>query len=266
MLVEIKKKTYISDTEHGKEGNKKTLAIIPAYNEEKNIEKVVKGIRRNLSGCDVLVVDDFSTDRTAQIASKSGAIVLGHPFNMGYASSCQSGFKFAFERRYEIIVQMDADGQHDPKSIPALLKPIANGESDLCIGSRFLGDCAYRTSIPRKIGMLLFGKAASILTGKKITDPTSGFQAFNRKVLKLYCTDIYPTDYPDANLIVVMHFADFKIKEVPVNMFPNPEKSMYNFFSSIFYAVNMTLSIFVSLFTKTYVLNKIMEGSDEHTT
>jgi len=265
MLVEIKKKTYRQGAGHSRKGNKKILIIVPAYNEEKNIEKVIKGIRKNLSGCDILVVDDFSADKTAEIAAKSSAIALKHPFNMGYASSCQSGFKFALEKEYEIIVQMDADGQHDPKSVPALLKPIANGEVDLCIGSRFLGDCAYRTSVPRKIGMLLFGKAASILTRKKITDPTSGFQAFNRKVLGLYCTDIYPTDYPDADLIAVMYFAGFKIKEVPVNMFPNSEKSMHNFFSSIFYVAKMTLSIFVSLFTKTYVLNKIMEDSNEHT-
>ena len=259
MAINEKRKDYESKVNPDKRVYKKILVIIPAYNEEKNIKKVIEGVKKNLLDADILIVDDFSSDKTFQIAKKNGAIVLRHPFNMGYASSCQSGFKFGLEKGYEITIQIDADGQHSPESIHNVLLPITNNEADLCIGSRFLGNYIYKTSVPRKIGMFLFSKIASILTRKKITDPTSGFQTFNSKVLKLYCTDVYPTDYPDANLIIMMHFAGFRIKEVPVIMFPNPEKSMHNFFSSVFYVIKMTLSIFVSLFTKTFVLNKIKE-------
>lgn len=246
---------------------KKTIIVIPAYNEAKNIIKVIKGVRANLKDAQILIIDDFSSDETSRLVEKKNNITtLRHPFNMGYASSCQTGFKYAYENGYEIVIQMDADGQHEPESIKNLIKPIIKNEADLCIGSRFLNNKIYRASIPRKIGMFLLGRIATFFTKTKITDPTSGFQALNRKVLRVYCTDIYPAKYPDADLIIKMHFAGFRIIEIPVKMYPNPGKSMHNFFSSTFYIIEMAVSIFISLFSKTYVLKTIMEDNNEHKT
>lgn len=266
MLISKKNKDSKLKISSGLRINKRILTIVPAYNEEKNIEKVIKDIRKNLVNTDILIIDDFSSDKTFHIAKRNNAIVLRHPFNMGYASSCQSGFKYALEKGYGIIIQMDADGQHDPRSILKILEPINSNKADLCIGSRFLGKVVYKPSIPRKIGMVLFSIITTLFTKQKITDPTSGFQAFNKKVLKLYCTDIYPDDYPDANLIIMIKLAGIRIMEVPVIMHTNTEKSMHNFFSSILYVIKMTIAIFISLFTKTYVLNKILEDKDGYKT
>lgn len=245
---------------------RKIIIVIPAYNEAKNIVKVINGVRANLKNVQILIIDDFSSDETSCLAKKNNITTLRHPFNMGYASSCQTGFKYAYENGYEIVIQMDADGQHEPESIQNLIKPIIKNEADLCIGSRFLNGKIYKPSIPRKIGMFLLGRTVTFFTKIKITDPTSGFQAFNRKVLGVYCTDIYPAKYPDADLIIKMHFAGFRIKEVPVKMYPNPNKSMHNFFSSIFYMIEMAVSIFISLFSKNYVLKTIMEDNNEYKT
>lgn len=234
------------------------IVIIPAYNEEDNIAGVIDGVKKDMPGADILVVDDSSSDATSGICKKKGVITLKNPINLGYASTCQTGFKYACERDYGYIVQMDGDGQHPTRYISALLGPVMEGEADLCIGSRFLKD-GYRTSLPRRIGMSLFSFIATTISRKKITDPTSGFQAFNRKVLKVYCTDVYPEDYPDADLIIKMHLAGFRLLEVPVKMYPNNRKSMHNFFSSTTYVVKMLLSILVALVTKSYV-KKIMEG------
>lgn len=156
---------------------------------------------------------------------------------------------------------MDGDGQHCSEYLKDILKPVMEDEVDLCIGSRFLQG-KYRTTIPRRIGMSLFSLIATVISRKKITDPTSGFQAFNRNVLKIYCTDVYPEDYPDADLIIKMYLAGFRLKEVPVLMLPNKKKSMHNFFSSMTYVVKMLLSIMVALFTKSYV-KKMMEEEYE---
>lgn len=202
-------------------------------------------------------MDDGSTDLTYDNCRAKDVIVLKNPINLGYAATCQTGFKYAYKKDYSYVLQMDGDGQHPPEYTGTILEPVIKGECDLCIGSRFLKG-GYRTTLPRRIGMVIFSFIATIISRKKITDPTSGFQAFNRKVLKIYCTDVYPEDYPDADLIIKMHMAGFRLKEVPVLMYPNKRKSMHNFFSSITYVVKMIISIIIALFTKSYV-KKIME-------
>lgn len=237
----------------------KVLAVIPAYNEGQSIGHIISSVRKKAPGLGICVVDDGSTDDTYQEALQAGACVLKHPYNMGYASACQTGFRYAMEEQADIVLQMDADGQHEPSSIPNVLAPVEAGDCDICIGSRFLAGGTYRTTFPKRLGMRLFAWIASIVTGKKITDPTSGFLAFNDKVLTLYCSDVYPDDYPDANLIVVLHLAGMRVMEAPVRMFPNFNKSMHGFFSAFFYVLVMLLYITISLFSRRYILSKLRQ-------
>jgi glycosyltransferase involved in cell wall biosynthesis len=241
----------------------RTLVVIPAYNEGSKIHDIISSIRENAPSVDICLIDDGSTDDTYFRALEEQVIVLKHPYNMGYAPACQSGFKYAAENGYDIVLQMDADGQHEPSNIGDIIGPVRSGESDVCIGSRFLNGGEYRTTFPKRLGMRIFAFIARVLTSQRITDPTSGFLAFNGRALSLYCSDIYPDDYPDANLVVIMHLAGLKIKEVPVKMYPNHEKSMHGFFSSIFYVIEMLIYISISMFSRIYIMSKLTQGKKE---
>jgi glycosyltransferase involved in cell wall biosynthesis len=233
----------------------RTLVIIPAYNEEARIGEVLREIRQYLPHTDILIVDDGSTDRTRQVALGAGAGVTSHPFNLGYGAALQTGYQYALMKGYEGLVQMDGDGQHDPSSIVDLLAVIQKGEADIAIGSRFLETKEIASAIPpyraplmRRLGMRLFGMISSLLIHQKVTDPTSGFQAMNRRVLEWVSGDRFPCDYPDADVIIMLHRAGFRIREVPVSMFENRDKkSMHGGWRPLYYVFKMFLSIFVTL-------------------
>ena len=225
-----------------------TLVLIPAYCEESNILRVIGNIRREAPEVDILVVDDGSTDRTRELALTTGVHVVSHPINMGYGTALQTGFKFALQQGYETVVQIDGDGQHDPSFIPRLLDPIRGGRFDVVLGSRFLDVESYRVPLARRIGQLLFGMIASRILGRAISDPTTGYQALNRRAVALYASDLFPVDYPDADVIILAHLAGLKIDEVGVRMFPNAEnKSMHNGLAPFYYVFKMCLSIVVTL-------------------
>jgi glycosyltransferase involved in cell wall biosynthesis len=225
----------------------KIIVVIPAYNEEKRIAAVVAGIHASLPDAEVVVINDCSRDETAVAARLAGAIVISHPFNMGYGAAIQTGYKYARDKGYDYLVQLDADGQHDPTCIPALLSPVVAGEADIAIGSRFLGN-SYQPPLARRAGMAIFRCIVSIVTGKSITDTTSGFQAFNRDVICFFATDIFPVDYPDADMLITLHRAGFRMAEVPVRMFENSEgKSMHSGLKPLYYMFKMLLSICVTL-------------------
>ena len=225
-----------------------TLVIIPAFNEEKTIFHVVGSLKRLHPDIDVLVINDGSRDETAGLAEKAGATVLSHPVNMGYGVSLQTGYKYAVRNNYHYLIQMDADGQHDPNGISILLENIKNGMADIVLGSRFLGAHTYKTSVFRSIGIRLFRFFLRVLSGKKIQDVTTGFQAMNRRVLDLFITDIFPCDYPDADVILLLSKLKFAIKEVPVTMHPNQSgKSIHsNPFKVLYYIFKMSLSMFLT--------------------
>jgi glycosyltransferase involved in cell wall biosynthesis len=231
------------------------LLIIPAYNEGGRIGTVVKGIREAAPFLDVLVVDDGSRDETRPRALEAGARVVSHPFNLGYGAALQTGYKYALKAGCEAIVQMDGDGQHDPIFAGDLLEVIRRGEADVVIGSRFLGpaetkagEVLYEATLMRRLGMGLFRTITSLIIGQRITDSTSGYQAMNRDVLKWVSTDKFPFDYPDADVIIMLHRAGFRVREVPVRMFQNQEKkSMHSGWKPLYYVFKMLLSILVTL-------------------
>ena len=225
----------------------KTLVIIPAFNEAKKISAVVERVRTALPTADILVINDGSQDATAALAAAAGAIVVSHPFNMGYGVTIQTGYKYAQSHDYDYLAQIDGDGQHDPAFIPALLAPLLRGEADFVLGSRFLGEESYSPSLARRLGMAFFRSLVRLITGLPITDCTSGFQAFNRSVIEFFCRDIFPVDYPDADVLITLHRAGFRISELPVRMYAAEGKSMHNGIKPIYYVFKMTLSIFVTL-------------------
>jgi len=223
------------------------IVIIPAYNEEERIAAVVAGVCASVPDAAVVVINDCSRDKTATAARQAGAIVVSHPFNMGYGAAIQTGYKYARDKGHDFLVQLDADGQHDPSCIPALLAPVVAGQADIAIGSRFLGT-GYRPPLARRLGMALFRRIVSLVTGRSVTDTTSGFQAFNRDVICYFATDIFPVDYPDADMLIMLHRAGFRMTEVPVRMFENSAgKSMHSGLKPLYYMFKMLLSICVTL-------------------
>ena len=234
------------------------LIIIPAFNEELRIGKVVSGIKALYPEVDILVVDDGSKDSTCKAAETHGALCASHPFNMGYGVALQTGYKYALRHNYDFLVQMDGDGQHDPSFIAALLDPVKSGQADVVIGSRFLTSGPngmdadrYKAPFARRVGMKVFGSIASLCIGQWVSDPTSGYQAMSNKVFHNLAGDKFPVDYPDADVIIMLHRAGFRIQEVPVRMFPSPDnKSMHSGFKPLYYIFKMLLSIFVTLLRK----------------
>jgi glycosyltransferase involved in cell wall biosynthesis len=199
------------------------LIIIPAYNEEQNVGAVVS---QCLRWGRVLVIDDGSTDRTAQVAALAGADVMIHGKNLGYCTSLQDGYYHALATQEDHLVQLDADGQHDPAFIPQVAMPVLNKSADIVIGSRFLSDY-YPVGFGKAVGMLFFRELVRRFAGP-FTDTTSGFQCLSRDAIKFFLAEVFPVQYPDANTIIKCVRAGLRVKEVPVVMRPNPQgRSMH---------------------------------------
>jgi glycosyltransferase involved in cell wall biosynthesis len=163
--------------------------------------------------------------------------------NLGYGSALQTGYRYALRHRYDAVLQLDADGQHDPASIPALLEALAT--HDVVVGSRFLHPGSYRPPLSRRLGMSLFGAIASHLSGQPLTDPTSGFQAISRGALQFYAHDRWPHDYPDADVLAMVARAGLRLTEVPVRMLGSPDgKGMHRgLLKPLYYIFRMTLAL-----------------------
>lgn len=226
----------------------KTLVIIPAFNEEERIAAVIGAVGAVLPAAAIVVINDGSSDRTARVAAAAGAKVLSHPFNMGYGVAIQTGYKYALRHAFDELVQIDGDGQHDPASMPQLLAALRSGACDFVIGSRFLSGDSYRPPLLRRLGMAFFRKIVSVVVRQPISDCTSGYQAFNRKVMNFFSSDLFPCDYPDADVLISLHLAGFSIREVPVRMTANASgKSMHSGIKPVYYVFKMLLSISVTL-------------------
>ncbi|MBN1667397.1 MAG: glycosyltransferase family 2 protein [Anaerolineales bacterium] len=226
----------------------KILILIPAFNEAPRIAGVIAGIQEVVPEADILVVNDGSNDNTASVARNAGAYVVSLPYNMGYGVALQTGYKYARRYDYDIVVQMDGDGQHEPKSIPDLLQVLQQQKVDIVLGSRWLGKGNYQGSVLRKFGKFYFGFLASLVTHYNVTDPTTGFQALSRPVVHFFCCHVYPSDYPDADVIIMLHRAGFRVTETPVTMYINESgHSMHSGLRPLYYGMKMMLSITMTL-------------------
>ena len=232
------------------ENQEKILVIIPAYNEVGSVGKVVEEVHTYFPQAEVLVVNDGSTDLTSEIAKSKGAIVLNLPFNLGIGGAMQAGYQYAYEKGYDIAIQVDADGQHDPKEIPKLLHALTEKKVDMVIGSRFLGDSEFKSSMMRRIGISIFSRVISTIAKQKITDPTSGFRAVNRKAIQLFASN-YPQDYPEPEAVVLLHQCRLKMGEIQVGMSKRYSgESSITKIRSVYYMVKVLLAIFVDCFKK----------------
>jgi glycosyltransferase involved in cell wall biosynthesis len=224
----------------------KRAILIPAFDEALRLRDVLRRVAECSPDFDVVVVDDGSRDATAAVAVAAGARVLRHPFNLGYGAALQTGYKYAWRAGVELLVQLDADGQHDPTDARALLEPVERGELDLVIGSRFLGAGAYRMSALRSAGRALFQLVLRAF-GLRITDPTSGFQAMNRAVLELYTGDAFPTDYPDVDVLLAAYREGLRVGERSVTMAQSVRvSSLHSGWAPIYYVYKMMLSVWAA--------------------
>lgn len=219
------------------------LALIPALNEAERLPAVLAVLAAGAPDFQAVVIDDGSSDETGAVARRCGAIVLRHPFNLGYGAALQTGYRFALRRGAPLVVQLDADGQHDPGQIPLLVAPLLAGEADVVIGSRFLGAGAYHMSAARTLGRRAFQSLAG-LSGLSVTDPTSGFQALSCRALELYQADFFPTDYPDVDVLLIAHRRGLAIRECAVTMAAEQRRSrLHGGLRSIYYVFKMSLSL-----------------------
>lgn len=196
-----------------------TVLVIPAYREAGRVGSVIREVRRQALDLDVLVVDDGSPDGTAAEAASAGAMVVRHPFNLGYGSALHTGYCFAVRRGYQRLLQMDADGQHEAAMLPRLIAGL-DGGADVVLGSRYLDGAPPPSSFARRLGTRLFAWIASSWLRKPVTDPTSGFQGLSRRALESVANDGFPEDYPDTDVLVEHHRRGLCVAEVPVRMHP----------------------------------------------
>lgn len=225
-----------------------TLIVLPAHNEAERIGPVIRACRKHVPGAHVAVVDDGSDDATAETALAAGATVLPLPYNMGYGAALQTGYKYGLATGAAFLVQLDADGQHRPEDIPRLLERVQSNGCDLCIGSRFLAGTPYRQPFSRRLGMVLFRRIASRVLRQTVTDPTSGFQAMNRRVVRFFSRDIYPVDYPDTDVLVLLHHHRFRVAEAPVTMIAREGgRSIHAGLRPVYYLFKMALTIPLNL-------------------
>ena len=226
-------------------GASRVLVAIPAYGEEKSIGSIVASIRQTLP-YDVVVVNDGSPDGTSAAARSAGAITLDLPCNLGIGGALQTAYQFARDRDYDALVRIDADGQHEVLDIPRVLEPVLRDQADAAIGSRFLGETEYRISIPRIFGIRFFRRLVHWNTGYRVTDPTSGFFAINRRLIEFY-SHHYPSDYPEVDAYIIMHRLKARTVEVPVRMYERAEgKSSITMYRAVYYMVKVTLSFFIN--------------------
>jgi glycosyltransferase involved in cell wall biosynthesis len=228
----------------------KRIAIVPAYNEERNIGRVIDELNAFDPSFDIVVVSDGSLDRTVEVAREHGAHVVSLPFNLGIGGAVQTGFRYAREHGYELVVRCDGDGQHDPSELPKVLAPVLAGEADIAVGSRFAGGDGYRSSATRRIGIRILALVVSAIAKQRVTDTTSGFQALNAKAIDLFAAD-YPHDYPEVEGMVMTIKHRLRLQEVPVTMREREHgQSSITALRSIYYMAKVLTALFVGLFRR----------------
>jgi hypothetical protein len=226
----------------------RVLIVVPAFNEGESLPVILAEIRARAPGIDVVVVDDGSSDGTQAAARAAAVPVLALPVNLGVGAALQTGFLYALEEGYDVAVQLDADGQHDPADLPVLLEPLEKGRANLSIGSRYVaGSSLYHAPFLRRVGMMLFSALATAVTGRPLKDTTSGYRAYDRGVMSL-CRTEFPQDFPDAPLLIQLARAGFVLEEVPMSMRPRTRgQSFYTWTRSLYYPYKTLLASLVLL-------------------
>ena len=228
----------------------KKLIIIPAFNEEENIEKTVTSIEKDAKEFDYVIINDCSTDRTKQICEQKGYNIVNLPINLGIGGAVQTGYKYAYVNGYDVAVQVDGDGQHDPEFVNEMAEYIEKNKVDMVIGSRFIEKKGFQSSAARRMGIKFFSTLIKVLTGAVITDPTSGLRMVGRNVIEIFAKD-YPRDYPEPESVVAVLRKKLIVKEIPVIMHEreggvssiSPKKSIY-------YMIKVTLAMLIERIRK----------------
>jgi glycosyltransferase involved in cell wall biosynthesis len=228
----------------------RVLVVIPAHDEQASLPVTLAEVRARAPFVDVLVVDDGSHDDTTRVARAAGVPVVRHPINLGVGGALQTGFRWASEHGYDIAVQLDADGQHDPGYLEALVAPVVAGRCDVSIGSRFVSSTGYHAPWNRRLGMLLFSGVVRLALGRPIYDTTSGFRAYARRVIEV-CQYDFPKDFPDAPLLIALARQGFRLEEVPVVMRERKAgQSFYTLGKQLYYPYKNLLASLMALIRK----------------
>ncbi len=228
----------------------KILVVVPAYNEAGSIRGVIEDLRNNFPEGEVLVVNDGSSDSTGALARGFGANVIDMPYNVGIGGVMQTGFIHALREGFEAAIQFDGDGQHRADEISKILRPWQIEGADLVVGSRFLSEEGFTSSVQRRIGAKILSFVVTALIRKKITDTTSGFRLYSRKAIEFFA-DYYPEDYPEVEALILAHKKGFRIKEVAARLDPRATgKSSITTTRAVYYMVKVLLAILVDLLKK----------------
>lgn len=221
----------------------RAVILIPAYNEEASIGSVLSSLREHCPGCDIVVINDGSRDRTAELVREAGATLIDLPLNLGIGGAMQTGFKYALRNGYPVAVQCDGDGQHPAEELLKLVERVEAGAADVVIGSRYVADTGYTPPLARRVGKSLLSRWINALIGGGVTDTTSGFRAMNRRALSVFC-EAYPEDYPEPEALVLLHRRGLKVAEVPVRMRERQGGvSSIRAHSALYYMVKVGLAI-----------------------
>lgn len=221
----------------------KILVIIPAYNEEKSIKSVVDSIKKYNGDIDYVVINDCSKDSTKEILAENNMNYISLPSNLGIGGGVQTGYKYAVDNDYDIAIQIDGDGQHDPSFIKKLIEPILNNEADMVIGSRFIENEGFQTSFMRRFGIRFLQRLIRICCNANVTDVTSGFRATSKELTKVFSKE-YAQDYPEPEAIIYSVLSGYIVKEIPVIMHERKEGiSSINAAKSVYYMIKVSLAI-----------------------
>lgn len=225
---------------------KKRLVIIPAYNEAGSIVETVRDIQKNAPSFDYIVINDCSRDNTQQLLEENNINHVNLTVNLGIGGAVQTGYLYAKRNGYDVAIQVDGDGQHEAKFLEIMAEKLENEDLDMLIGSRFIEKEGFQSSAMRRFGIKYFTCLIKLLTGKVVTDPTSGMRMVNKKVIDIFAEE-YPKDYPEPESVVFILKRGMKVKEIPVLMKErqagissiSPKKSIY-------YMVKVSLAVFMA--------------------
>jgi Predicted glycosyltransferases len=228
----------------------KKLVIIPAYNEAKNIVSTIQDIIRNVSDFDYVIINDRSTDDTYEVCRKNKFNIINLSLNLGIGGAVQTGYMYAYENGYDIAVQFDGDGQHDAKYLNEMAEYMQKSRCNMVIGSRFIEKEGFQSSSTRRMGIKFFSLLIKIFTGKRITDPTSGFRMCDKLVIRLFA-DNYPKDYPEPETTVRVLCSKMKVEEIPVMMRERQGGvSSISLKKSVYYMIKVTLAVIIERIRK----------------